>query len=86
MDTQADTPTHRTPVWHVIQRSACLALLGALGFSNQKPERRAIERDDATVKQFKCKLRSHDLRIPWFQSISCGARPAARGRLPFRQS
>jgi transposase len=30
-------------------------ILGALGFSNQKPERRAIERDDAAVEQFKRK-------------------------------
>lgn len=28
-------------------------ILGALGFSSQKPERRAIERDDAAVEQFK---------------------------------
>lgn len=30
-------------------------ILGALGFSNQKPERRAIERDDAAVARFKRK-------------------------------
>lgn len=30
-------------------------IIGALGFSNQKPGRRAIERDDAPVSQFKRK-------------------------------
>ena len=30
-------------------------ILGALGFSNQKPERRAIERDEAAVETFKRK-------------------------------
>ena len=30
-------------------------ILGALGFSSQKPDRRAIERDDAAVEQFKHK-------------------------------
>ena len=30
-------------------------ILGALGFSNQKPERRALERDDAAAAQFKHK-------------------------------
>lgn len=30
-------------------------ILGALGFSNQKPERRALERDDAAVARFKRK-------------------------------
>jgi transposase len=30
-------------------------LLGALGFSSQKPERRAIERDDAAVLKWKRK-------------------------------
>ena len=30
-------------------------IIGALGFSNQKPDRRAIERDDALVSQFKRK-------------------------------
>jgi transposase len=30
-------------------------IIGALGFSNQKPERRAIERDDAKVEEFKRK-------------------------------
>ena len=30
-------------------------IVGALGFSNQKPDRRAIERDDAAVQQFKHK-------------------------------
>ena len=30
-------------------------IIGALGFSNQKPDRRAIERDDAAGEQFKHK-------------------------------
>ena len=30
-------------------------IIGALGFSNQKPDRRAIERDDTAVEQFKRK-------------------------------
>lgn len=30
-------------------------LLGALGFSSQKPERRAIERNEAAVQNWKCK-------------------------------
>lgn len=30
-------------------------ILGALGFSNQKPERRAIERDEAAVERFRRK-------------------------------
>ena len=31
-------------------------ILGMLGFSNQKPERRAIERDAAAVDEFKRKI------------------------------
>ena len=47
-------------------------ILGALGFSPQKPERRAIERDEGTVRAWKRSIRRSDYPC-WWSGTACSS-------------